>query len=116
MKDKQIYITIHQGFVLVSQIEELKKNPYFRDPIAESFTKDVYDQATNITVNSINLSSNILQKLQRNGDKIKIPESKFAYITRLTGIDVFDEEVMAQFPEKVNEIDSSIQNNNPRLR
>ncbi len=116
MKGEFIYLTIHQGFALVEQIEELKKNPYFKDPIAENFMKDVYTQSVNITVKGLNHGSNVLQKLQRNGDKIKIPESRFAYITRLTGIDVFDEEVMAQFMDKVNEVGSTIQDNLRRSR
>lgn len=116
MKDKYIYLTIYQGFALVAKIEELKKNPYFRDLIAERFRQDVYTQSANITVNSLSHVSNILQKLQRNGDKIKIPESRFQYITRLTGTDVFNERVMAQFMDKVNETSSTIQDNFRRLR
>jgi len=114
MEDEFVYLTISQGFTLASQIVELKKNPYFRDDIAESFMGEVYAQAANITVSGLNFKSNLAKKLQKNGDKIKVSRSKFEYVTRLTGLDVFDEEAMAEYRNSV--FDSSIQNSSPRGR
>ena len=102
MNNNFVYLTIEQGFALISQIEELKKNPYFKSDIADDFANEVKERAIEITVNTLNAKTNLLQKLSKNGDKIKISKSKFEFVTRLTGIDVFDEETMKQHKEKVN--------------
>lgn len=116
MEDKFVYLTISQGFALASQIEELKKNPYFRDSLSESFTQEVYAQAADITVKSMGGVSNVIQKIQKHGDKIAIPKSKFEYITRLTGTNFFDEETMSQYMDEVNQVSSENQNNLPKSR
>ena len=82
MEAKFVYLTISQGFALVSQMEELKKNRYFWYPLTESFTQEVYAQAIDITVKSMGDASNFIQKIQKYGDKIAIPKNKFEYITR----------------------------------
>lgn len=116
MDNDFVYLSSHQGFALVDKISELKENPYFRDELAESFIKEVYTRATEITVNSLNTGTNILSKLRKNGNKIKISKSKFEYITRLTGIDVFDEETINQFISKVNKANPEIEQTNLRRR
>lgn len=116
MSDDFVYLTIHQGFALASGIEECKKNPYFKDAIAETFVEEVLKRSTEITVNTLAGGTNILQKIKKNGTKIKISRSKFEYVTRLTGIDVFDEETMNEHMSKLNEVEPIIQNNQSRSR
>lgn len=116
MKNDVVYLTIHQGFALVAKIKELKDNPYFKDQIAESFIEEVYKKATEITVNSLYFRTNLLQKIKKNGDKIEFSRSKFEYITRLTGINVFDEEFMNKYISKLKEVESTLDCSKPNLR
>lgn len=60
--------------------------------------------------------SNFIQKIQKRGDKIAVPKSKFEYITRLTGTNAFDEETMNQYMDEVNQVSSETQNNLPKSR
>lgn len=116
MKNDFVYLTIHQGFALVAGIEELKKNPYFKDPISESFIQDVFKKSTEITVNSLNYRTNLIQKCKKNGNKIEVSRSKFEYIKRLTGIDVFDEDFINEYMSKLNENKSISDGNKPKTR
>lgn len=109
MGEESVYLTLYQGGALLSRIEELEKNPYFKDPIAEQFRQEFFKQARDITVRSLRPTSNALQKLRKNGNMIEVPKGRFEYITRLTEVDVFDEEFMRQFIDKVNEISPSFQ-------
>ena len=74
MQNDSVYLTIHQAFALMSRIEELKKNPYFKDPISESFMDEVYKKSTEITVNSIFIRTNLIQKLKKMEIKLKFQE------------------------------------------
>ena len=116
MKNDFVYLTIHQGFALTSEIEELKKNPYFRDALAEDFLKEVSEQAINITVNSLDIRTNLLQKFNKNGNKIKISKSKFEYVTRLTGIDVFNEQFMNKHISELNEVEPILGESKPKSK
>lgn len=116
MEDKFVYITINQGYALAAGIEKLKENQYFNDGIAEQFIEELNEQAIEITVDSLNIKTNLLQKLKRNGDKVKVSKSKLAYIMRLTGVDIFDEETMRQHMAKVSEVEFMIQESKSKLR
>ena len=116
MKNDFVYLTIHQAFVLTSRIKELKKNPYFNDPISESFVKEVYKKSAEITANNLCIGTNLLQRIKKNGDKIEVSKSKFEYITRLTKIDVFDEEFMNKYLSRLNETETILDSSKPKLR
>ena len=116
MDNSFTYITIHQGFALIAGIEDCKRNPHFDDNIAENFVKEVKKQSVKITVNSLNSKTNLLQKLKRNGNKIKILTSELTHVIALTGINVLDEEIMKQHMTKLNEVEPITQNNKQKTR
>lgn len=116
MKEYFTYLTIEQGYALLFKIEELKEISYFEDGIVENFEQEVYKQSAKITINKLNIRSNLLQKLQKNGEKLKVPTSRFEYVARLTEINVFDKDTVKEYTKKLEGIGTKAQSKQQILK
>lgn len=101
MKENFIYLTYYQAMAFMYEINKLKENnPYFKDGISSSYEEYVIKRTTEITTTYPQIKLKILP----NADKYKISDSMFGYLTRLTKIDVLDENVIKSY---ISQIDSA---------
>jgi len=93
LENQYVLLDYYQVMALLIEIQNLKQNPYFKDGICDSFAQDVLDRSSEIAMTKIRFPK-LAEKFFPNIYKYKVFYSKFNYITRLTQIDVFDEETM----------------------
>lgn len=115
MEEDNYYLSYYQIMSLMMKIGEMrKKNEYFKDPLAEEFEMYCVKR-----VSEIAMLPGIVQKISPY-NKYIINKSMIDYLSRLTGINVFDKKfikeqkpVIKAFEERAYEMymDNLEQNN-----
>ena len=76
------------------RLSEMKKdNPYFYDQISASFSNFVISRSEEIATTYPSFKLKIIP----NANKFKVSKSMVEYLKSLTGIDVFDEEILHKY-------------------
>lgn len=103
--DEVYFLYDVQVELLLLKIEELKvSNPYFEDSIAESFAKQVLEQANEIAkMPKIFVRFNFMDCA-----KYQLPVSMIDYLCRLTETDIFDDDTMNSFVEEAKEFEDKL--------
>ena len=103
MKNDVEYLSHSQVMTLLCAIGQIRKsNPYFSCGITDNFEKYVLDRAAEIA-----MCSPVKLKLKPSASKYIVPKSMVTYLIRLTGTDIFDSKVLAEYAVLVNEAEET---------
>lgn len=95
------YLDSYQVLALLYKIREIKnKNPYYDDPIVESFFKQVIARGGKIAN-----TPNIVLRFSKKASLYKLPKSMINYLNNITDTDVFDDNNLEEYIEIVNKIE-----------
>ena len=94
------YLDSYQVLALLSKLKEIKdKNPYYDDPIVDSFFKQVIQRGGEIAT-----TPNIILRFSKKASLYKLPKSMVEYLNNLTDTDVFNEDNTEEYIEITNRI------------
>lgn len=94
------YLDSYQVLALLSKLKEIKnKNPFYDDPIVDSFFKQVIQRGGEIAT-----TPNIVLRFSKKASLYKLPKSMVDYINNITDTDVFDEKNTKEYIEITNRI------------
>ena len=94
------YLDSYQVLALLSKLKEIKdKNPYYDDPIVDSFFKQVIQRGGEIAT-----TPNIILRFSKKASLYKLPKSMVEYLNDLTDTDVFNEDNTEEYIEITNRI------------
>ena len=94
------YLDSYQVLALLSKLKEIKdKNPYYDDPIVDSFFKQVIQRGGEIAN-----TPNIVLRFSKKASLYKLPKSMIDYLNNLTDTDVFNEKNTEEYIEITNKI------------
>ena len=94
------YLDSYQVLALLSKLKEIKdKNPYYDDPIVDSFFKQVIQRGGEIAT-----TPNIVLRFSKKASLYKLPKSMIDYLNNLTDTDVFNEKNTEEYIEITNKI------------
>ena len=94
------YLDSYQVLALLSKLKEIKdKNPYYDDPIVDSFFKQVIQRGGEIAT-----TPNIVLRFSKKASLYKLPKSMVEYLNNLTDTDVFNEDNTEEYIEITNRI------------
>ena len=99
---KSMYaLTVYiQMMIFKMKIDEIRKaNPYFDDPIVSSFETSTINTTAEIAIHNLPIKFKIFERPY----KYEISRSLFNYLTNLTGIDVFDKEIIKKYQPMMEE-------------
>ena len=95
------YLDSYQVLALLSKLKEIKdKNPYYDDPIVDSFFKQVIARGGEIAN-----TPNIVLRFSKKASLYKLPKSMINYLNNITDTDVFDDNNLEEYIEIVNRIE-----------
>lgn len=94
------YLDSYQVLALLSKLKEIKnKNPFYDDPIVDSFFKQVIQRGGEIAT-----TPNIVLRFFKKASLYKLPKSMVDYINNITDTDVFDKNNTEEYIEITNRI------------
>lgn len=94
------YLDSYQVLALLSKLKEIKdKNPYYDDPIVDSFFKQVIQRGGEIST-----TPNIVLRFSKKASLYKLPKSMIDYLNNLTNTDVFNEDNTEEYIAITNKI------------
>lgn len=94
------YLDSYQVLALLSKLKEIKdKNPYYDDPIVDSFFKQVIQRGGEIAT-----TPNIVLRFSKKASLYKLPKSMIDYLNNLTDTDVFNEKNTEEYIAITNKI------------
>lgn len=94
------YLDSYQVLALLSKLKEIKdKNPYYDDPIVDSFFKQVIQRGGEIAT-----TPNIVLRFSKKASLYKLPKSMVEYLNNITDTDVFNEDNTEEYIEITNRI------------
>ena len=93
MENDFIYLDQNQALCLMHGITLLRKsNPYFDDPIAEEYENYCLERVKEIANTYFKFAK--IKLLLPHGKDFKISKSLFIYLTNLTGMNIYDKELV----------------------
>lgn len=94
------YLDSYQVLALLSKLKKIKdKNPYYDDPIVDSFFKQVIARGGEIAT-----TPNIVLRFSKKASLYKLPKSMIDYLNNLTDTDVFNEDNTEEYIAITNKI------------
>ena len=97
-------LTYIQIITLMHKLDEIKKtNPYFNDPISNSFEKNMVEMIAEFEIQSVKYK---MPKASKR--KYKVSKSMVDYITNITDIDIFDKKSKKENAKRVKKLEKKI--------
>ena len=111
-----IWLNQDQALCFMHGIQLIRdKNPYFNDPIAIEYEKFCLERAEEIAGHYFTFSE--IKLLLPHAKDFKISKSLFDYLTRLTGMDVFNKDYVSKIAKIIaEEANKALENSNKTLR
>ena len=94
------YLDSYQVLALLYKLKEIKnKNPFYDDPIVDSFFKQVIARG-----GEISRTPNIILRFSKKASLYKLPKSMINYLNDIAETDVFNEDNTEEYIEITNRI------------
>lgn len=94
------YLDSYQVLALLYKLKEIKdKNPFYDDPIVDSFFKQVIARG-----GVISRTPNIVLRFSKKASLYKLPKSMINYLNDIVGTDVFNEDNTEEYIEITNKV------------
>lgn len=105
MEDNFYYLGYYQVMSLMYAIDQLKKsNQSFSDEILENFEKYVVNRTSEIAT-----YSPIKLKIKPSASKYAVSKSVIEYLIRLTGVNIFDKNILKKYTQLVKEFEHNLE-------